>query len=211
MITTRRSRLTPPSRWWGRGTGSTSTRLTKAWRRSRRWSGWVSAGLFEVTRWWEGAWRIPSFAAALVLLWLIARWATAAYGATAGLLACSAFGLNLLAPRLATLVRTDMPLALVTFLIGAQIWRKIQRGGAVDDARSGGRLSAAGGRDLDQGADRLRVHFAGAGSLPISPAQERRAERAGAAGGRGFCRWRFFSPGRSAASLGRQAFTRAWC
>ena len=45
--------------------------------------GWVSAALFEVTRWWEGAWRIPSFAAGVVLLWLIARWATAAYGTTA--------------------------------------------------------------------------------------------------------------------------------
>lgn len=90
--------------------------------------GWISAGLFEVTRWWDGAWRIPSFGAAVVLLWLIGRWATTAFGATAGLLALGAFGLNLLAPRLATLVRTDMPLTLVTFLIGAQIWRKIQRG-----------------------------------------------------------------------------------
>jgi 4-amino-4-deoxy-L-arabinose transferase-like glycosyltransferase len=89
--------------------------------------GWVSAVLFEATRWWEGAWRLPSFAAALVLLWLIAGEATAAYGVAGGLIAGSAFGLNLLAPRLATLVRTDMPLALVTFLIGAQIWRKIRR------------------------------------------------------------------------------------
>jgi 4-amino-4-deoxy-L-arabinose transferase-like glycosyltransferase len=88
--------------------------------------GWVAAALFEVTRWWEGAWRIPSFAAALALLWLIAREAGAAYGATGGLIALGAFGLNLLAPRLATLVRTDMPLALVTFLIGWQIWRKIR-------------------------------------------------------------------------------------
>ncbi|MEO6971446.1 MAG: hypothetical protein ABI217_11190 [Chthoniobacterales bacterium] len=89
--------------------------------------GWVSAALFEVTRWWEGAWRIPSFAAALALLWLIAREATAAYGSVGGLIALSAFGFNLLSPRLATLVRTDMPLALVTFLIGWQIWRKIRR------------------------------------------------------------------------------------
>jgi 4-amino-4-deoxy-L-arabinose transferase-like glycosyltransferase len=88
--------------------------------------GWISAGLFELTRWWEGAWRIPSFAAALALLWLIGRDATAAHGAEAGLIALSAFGLNLLSPRLATLVRTDMPLALVTFLIGRQIWLKIR-------------------------------------------------------------------------------------
>jgi 4-amino-4-deoxy-L-arabinose transferase-like glycosyltransferase len=45
----------------------------------------------------------------------------------AGLVALSAFGLNLLSPRLATLVRTDMPLALVIFLIGLLIWQKIQR------------------------------------------------------------------------------------
>ncbi len=88
--------------------------------------GWISAGLFQVTRWWEGAWRIPSLAAALALLWLIATEATAAYGVVGGLIAFSAIGLNLLSPRLATLVRTDMPLALVTFLIGAQIWRKIR-------------------------------------------------------------------------------------
>lgn len=89
--------------------------------------GWISAALFELTHWWEGAWRLPSFAAALILLWLIAREASAAYGVVPGLIALSAFGLNLLAPRLATLVRTDMPLALVTFLIGAQIWQKIRR------------------------------------------------------------------------------------
>ena len=89
--------------------------------------GWVSAALYEVTRWWEGAWRLPSFAAALALLWLIAREAGAAYGAVGGAIAMSAFGLNLLSPRLATLVRTDMPLAFVTFLIGWQIWRKIRR------------------------------------------------------------------------------------
>lgn len=89
--------------------------------------GWISAALFAVMRWWEGAWRIPSLAAALALLWLIARDATAAYGAGAGLIALSALGLNLLSPRLATLVRTDMPLALVTFLIGRQIWLKIRR------------------------------------------------------------------------------------
>lgn len=89
--------------------------------------GWISARIFELTRWWDGAWRLPSFAAALVLLWLIGRASGEAYGATAGVVALSAFGLNLLSPRLATLVRTDMPLALVTFLVGWQIWNKIRR------------------------------------------------------------------------------------
>jgi 4-amino-4-deoxy-L-arabinose transferase-like glycosyltransferase len=88
--------------------------------------GWISAALFELTRWWEGAWRIPSFAAALALLWFIGRDASAAYGAGAGLIALSAFGLNLLSPRLANLVRTDMPLALATYLLGRQIWSKIR-------------------------------------------------------------------------------------
>ena len=50
-----------------------------------------------------------------------------AYGEAAALLAASAFGLNLLSLRLATLVRTDMPLALVMFLLGWQIWEKIRR------------------------------------------------------------------------------------
>src|SRR5207249_2097006 len=40
-----------------------------------------------------------------------------------------AFGLNLLSPRLATLVRTDMLLALVIFLIGLLIWQKIRAAG----------------------------------------------------------------------------------
>ncbi|MEO8439939.1 MAG: hypothetical protein ABI540_06925 [Spartobacteria bacterium] len=90
--------------------------------------GWVSATLYGVTHWWEGAWRLPSLAGAVVLLWLIATEGTAAFGVVGGLIALSAFGLNLLSPRLATLVRTDMPLALVTFLIGRQIWRKIRSG-----------------------------------------------------------------------------------
>ncbi len=59
--------------------------------------GWISVGLFGITRSWEVAWRLPSL------------------------------GLNLLSPRLATLVRTDMPLAFVIFLIGLLIWQKIQR------------------------------------------------------------------------------------
>jgi len=88
--------------------------------------GWISAALFEGTRWWDGAWRLPSFFAALILLLLIGREASAAYGSAGGLIALSAFGLNLLAPRLATLVRTDMPLALASFLVGWQIWRHIR-------------------------------------------------------------------------------------
>jgi 4-amino-4-deoxy-L-arabinose transferase-like glycosyltransferase len=89
--------------------------------------GWVSAGLFAVTRSWEVSWRLPSFLAAIGLAALLFRCASYAYGSIAGLTAFSAFGLNLLSPRLATLVRTDMPLALMIFLIGLLIWQKIQR------------------------------------------------------------------------------------
>jgi 4-amino-4-deoxy-L-arabinose transferase-like glycosyltransferase len=67
--------------------------------------GWVSAGLFVITRSWEVSWRLPSLLAAIAL---------------------AVFGLNLLSPRLATLVRTDMPLAFVIFFIGLLIWRKIE-------------------------------------------------------------------------------------
>jgi hypothetical protein len=88
--------------------------------------GWVSAGLFGITRSWEVAWRLPSFLAAIALAILLFRCASCAYGSIAGLVALSSFGLNLLSPRLATLVRTDMPLAFVIFLIGLLIWKKIK-------------------------------------------------------------------------------------
>ena len=90
--------------------------------------GWISAALFAVTRSWEIAWRLPSFVAALALAFVLFRAARDAYGNGAAVIAVSAFGLNLLSPRLATLVRTDTPLALVIFLIGLVIWKKIREG-----------------------------------------------------------------------------------
>ncbi len=90
--------------------------------------GWVSAALFKVTRSWDIAWRLPSIVSALALATVLVRAAKCAYGATAGLIALAAFGFNLLSPRLASLVRTDMPLALVVFLIGFLLWRKIRAG-----------------------------------------------------------------------------------
>src|SRR5438034_2191292 len=90
--------------------------------------GWISAALFTVTRQWDLAWRLPSLLAALALAMLSFRAANDAYGSIAALTALGAFGLNLLSPRLATLVRTDMPLALVIFLIGLLIWQKIRAG-----------------------------------------------------------------------------------
>src|SRR5437870_11044118 len=71
--------------------------------------GWVSAGLFTITGSWETAWRLPCFLAAITIAILLLQAARSAYGVIAGLIALAAFGLNLLSPRLATLVRTDMP------------------------------------------------------------------------------------------------------
>ncbi len=88
--------------------------------------GWASAGIFAITRSWDIAWRLPSFLTAVVLATVLFRAALAAYGAAAASIALGAFGLNLLSVRLATLVRTDMPLALVIFLLGLLIWQKIR-------------------------------------------------------------------------------------
>jgi 4-amino-4-deoxy-L-arabinose transferase-like glycosyltransferase len=90
--------------------------------------GWISAGLFAVTRSWDLAWRLPSLIAAMGLAVLLFRCASSAYGRTAGVIALAGFGLNLLSLRLATLVRTDMPLAFVIFVIGVLILKKIRAG-----------------------------------------------------------------------------------
>ena len=89
--------------------------------------GWISAALFAGTRSWEIAWRLPSLVAALALAVVLYGAVKEAYGTIAAVVALSAFGLNMLSPRLATLVRTDMPLALVIFLIGLLIWEKIRK------------------------------------------------------------------------------------
>jgi 4-amino-4-deoxy-L-arabinose transferase-like glycosyltransferase len=88
--------------------------------------GWASAAIFAITRSWDIAWRLPSFLTAVILATILFREAIAAYGAAAALIALGAFGLNLLSVHLATLVRTDMPLALVIFLVGLLIWQKIR-------------------------------------------------------------------------------------
>ena len=88
--------------------------------------GWASAAIYAITRSWDVAWRFPSFLAAVALATILFRAASAAYGAAAALIALSSFGLNQMTVRLATLVRTDMPLALVIFLLGLLIWKKIR-------------------------------------------------------------------------------------
>src|SRR6266576_1163112 len=86
---------------------------------------WISAALYRITRSWDFAWRFPSFVAALALALLIFRGART-FGDLPALCALTAFSLNLLSVRLATLVRTDMPLALVTFAVGLLIFDKIR-------------------------------------------------------------------------------------
>jgi 4-amino-4-deoxy-L-arabinose transferase-like glycosyltransferase len=104
--------------------------------------GWISAATYTLTRWWDGAWRLPSFAAATALLILIGRTTREAYGLSAAIVAASAFGLNLFSPRLATLVRTDMPLTLVIFLLGSQIWKKVSSQRAIEPWTSRDRVIA---------------------------------------------------------------------
>ena len=87
--------------------------------------GWISAGFYAITRSWELAWRLPSFLAAVALLILLLRSARVD-GQVAALTAGCALSFNLFTPRLASLVRTDMPLALVLFAIGFLIWEKIR-------------------------------------------------------------------------------------
>src|SRR6266513_4866997 len=85
----------------------------------------VSAALYEITRSWDFSWRFPSFIAAITLAVLVFR-CVRAFGDLPALCALAAFGLNLLSVRLATLVRTDMPLALVTFAVGLLMFEKIR-------------------------------------------------------------------------------------
>ena len=74
------------------------------------------------------AWRLPSFLCAALIAVILFRGASCAYGNVSGLIAFAAFGFNLLSARLATFVRSDIPLALVIFLIGRVIWEKIRNG-----------------------------------------------------------------------------------
>jgi 4-amino-4-deoxy-L-arabinose transferase-like glycosyltransferase len=91
-------------------------------------TGWMSAAIFTITRSWDIAWRLPSVVGAALIAFLLRRNVSRTVGNGAGLIAFAAFGFNLLSPRLATLVRSDMPLALVIFAVGLLIWEKIKTG-----------------------------------------------------------------------------------
>lgn len=90
--------------------------------------GWVSAALYHLTGSWEIAWRLPCFLAALAIFWLLLKEGDRIRPGTGGLLAVSAFVLTFLTPRIATLVRTDMPLSLTIFAAGLLIYRQIRLG-----------------------------------------------------------------------------------
>lgn len=86
--------------------------------------------MFPAFEKWELAWRLPSLlaaAAVAALLWRTGRAMWPEFGAP---LAVGAFGLNALAPRLATLVRTDIALTLCATALGLLIWRRLRAGGA---------------------------------------------------------------------------------
>lgn len=92
-------------------------------------AGWISAGIFALAggRGWELAWRLPTFAAAALVLATLWRTGTRLFGGTTGgILAAGMFGLNFFTPRLATLVRTDMLLAAFIFFAGWLILEKVR-------------------------------------------------------------------------------------
>lgn len=90
--------------------------------------GWISAALRGISLPWDLAWRLPSLLAALAVLAVLAREGYATLGQAGATFAAAAFGLNLLTPRLATLVRTDMLLGALIFLLGWLIYRKLRAG-----------------------------------------------------------------------------------
>jgi 4-amino-4-deoxy-L-arabinose transferase-like glycosyltransferase len=90
--------------------------------------GWVSAGMRAIGIPWDLAWRLPSFFCAFALLAILLREGRSVLGQAGATLAAAAFALNLLSPRLATLVRTDMMLGFCIFVVGWMIWRKLRAG-----------------------------------------------------------------------------------
>lgn len=104
-------------------------------------AGWISLGLYRAMGNWDVAWRLPGFLSALILLALLMREGNRLLPGAGSVLAAGAFGLNLLTPRLATLVRTDMMLTLWITLCGLLILRVIHRG---DGWKRGERIAFMG-------------------------------------------------------------------
>ncbi len=93
-------------------------------------AGWISSALYFLMgrQGWDIAWRLPSFASALLILAILWRSGTALFKSNiGGLLAASAFGLTVFTPRLATLARTDMLLTACILLAGWLVQEKVRR------------------------------------------------------------------------------------
>lgn len=90
-------------------------------------AGWISAALVPLFG-WDLAWRLPSFLAAAILGTILWRSASRILPGAGGILALGIFGFTLLTPRIATLVRTDMLLALWIFLAGWMVWDRMESG-----------------------------------------------------------------------------------
>lgn len=89
---------------------------------------WLQAACFYLTGGnWDLAWRLPSFAAAITLLLLMYRQGLRMGGALGAALAIAALAFNMLSIRIATLVRTDMLLALLSFLPGLFILNHVEQ------------------------------------------------------------------------------------
>src|SRR5207248_6957323 len=71
--------------------------------------GWISAGLFELTRSWHLAWRLLFFFAAVAISILLFRASVTPFGSVAAFIALSVFGLNLLSAVLVIPVRCKHP------------------------------------------------------------------------------------------------------
>ncbi len=92
-------------------------------------AGAISSGLYFLMggHGWPIAWRLPSFASAVLILVLLWRSGNAIFGNNiGGLFAAGAFGLNVFTPCIATLVRTDMLLTACIFLAGWLILKKVR-------------------------------------------------------------------------------------
>ncbi len=90
--------------------------------------GWASSAFRAIGLPWDAAHRLPSLICAFGVLALLVASGRALLGPPGAFLAAAAYGLNLLTPRLATLVRTDMMLAATIFVIGWMIYLRVSSG-----------------------------------------------------------------------------------
>jgi 4-amino-4-deoxy-L-arabinose transferase-like glycosyltransferase len=90
--------------------------------------GWIASALHAAGIPWDFAWRLPPFACAVALLVMLARGGRMILGQAGAALAVAAFSLNLMTPRIASFVRTDMMLSAFIFGIGWMMYRKIATG-----------------------------------------------------------------------------------